>query len=76
MNAILKRAIDAVQALPESQQAEVAEEMLAYVGLIQQDTPGLSDERVVSVKAAQSAVQAGEIARAAEIEAVWRTFGQ
>ena len=49
MNAILKRAIDAVQALPESQQAEVAEEMLAYVGLIQQDTPGLSAERVVRV---------------------------
>ena len=50
--------------------------MLAYVGLIQHDTPGLNAERVVSVKAAQSAVQAGEIARAAEIEAVWRTFGQ
>ena len=74
MNAILKRAIDAVQALPEAQQAEVAAEMLAFAIMANRDAPGLTAGQIAGVKAAQAEVRRGEFATGAEMDEVWRSF--
>jgi predicted transcriptional regulator len=76
MNALLKKAIAAVEALPEAEQQEVAEGLIGYVDLIRSGRPLLTPEQCDGVEEARRQARAGHFATEDEMAETWRKFGQ
>jgi hypothetical protein len=74
MNAALQKALRAVAALPEADQIEVAEGLMAYVDLIKSGEPLLSPEQRAGVEAARAQALAGAFATDEEMAETWRNF--
>lgn len=74
MNALLKKAIAAVEALPETEQQEVAEGLMGYLELVQSGRPLLTDEQVAGVEAAKREAANGQFATDSEMTETWRKF--
>ncbi len=75
MNQLLKRAMDAVERLPDHEQAEIARMMLYLAG--ESDTPeDIEAANLDDVIEALSQAKRGEFATEAEVEAVFRRFGR
>jgi hypothetical protein len=73
MTELLKKALEAVQALPADAQDEIARAMLTLAGGTQEPEPiGPADLPAVLEGLAQ--VKRGEYARDAEVEAAFRRF--
>ena len=75
MNALLKKAIAAVEALPEAEQQEVAEGLMGYVDLVREGRPLLTGEQVAGIEAARREAQSGLFATDSEMAEIWRKFG-
>jgi hypothetical protein len=69
VNAALEKALRAVAALPEEDQMEVAECLMAYVG-----EPLLTPEQRAGVEAARAQVLAGAFATDDEMAEIWEKF--
>jgi predicted transcriptional regulator len=76
MNALLKQAIAAVEALPEEEQQEVAEGLIGYVELVRSGRPLLTPEQRDGVEEARREANAGLFATEGEMAETWRKFGQ
>jgi hypothetical protein len=75
MNALLNKALEAVAALPESDQIEVAEGLIAYAELALSGQPLLTPYQQAGVTEAQAEVQNGCFATDTEMAEAWRKFG-
>jgi len=75
MNALLKKAIAAIETLPESEQQEVAEGLIGYVDLIRSGDPLLTSEQVAGVEQAKREAEQGKFASEGEMAEIWRKFG-
>jgi hypothetical protein len=74
MNAALEKALRAVAALPEADQMEVAEGLMAYVDLVKSGEPLLTPEQQSGVEAARAEALAGVFATDDEMAATWGKF--
>jgi predicted transcriptional regulator len=76
MNALLKKAIAALEALPEAEQQEVAEGLIGYVDLVRAGRPLLTREQSAGVEEAKREADSGHFATDSEMAEIWRKFGQ
>jgi predicted transcriptional regulator len=76
MNALLKKALAAVEALPEAEQQEVAEGLIGYVDFVRSGRPLLTDEQQAGVEDAKREAESGHFATDSEMAEIWRKFGQ
>ena len=75
MNALLKKAVAAIEALPEAEQQEVAEALMDYVDRIRAGRPLLTSEQVAGVEDARREAESGLFATEDEMTETWRKFG-
>jgi predicted transcriptional regulator len=75
MNALLKKAIAAVAALPDAEQQEVAEGLMDFVDLVRSGQPLLTSAQIAGVEDARREAENGLFATDAELAETWRKFG-
>lgn len=75
MNAMLDKAMKAAAALPEADQAEVADTVLAMVELLRSGGPLLTDEQRRGVVDARREAQEGGFVTEHEMAAIWKKLG-
>lgn len=76
MNAMLDKAMKAAATLPEDEQAELAESVLAIVELLRSGGPALTAEQRAGVELARQEARAGAFASEQEMAAIWRNRGE
>jgi hypothetical protein len=75
MNGALKKAMEEVASLPEADQQEVAEGLMAYVELARRGHTLLTPEQEAGVEQARLEASESKFATDDEMAATWRKFG-
>jgi hypothetical protein len=75
MNALLKKAIAAVEALPDVEQQEVAQGLMDFVKLVRSGQPLLTGEQIAGIEDARREAENGRFASDSEMAETWRKFG-
>ena len=74
MTKLLDEAIERVRALPEDDQDQVAEVLMAVLRK-EDEAYRLTDEQLRTVRRTQEAVRRGEVASEDEVRELWGRFG-
>jgi hypothetical protein len=75
MNALLKEAIAAIEALPDVEQQEVAQGLMDFVKLVRSGQPLLTREQIAGVEDARREAESGLFASESELAETWGKFG-